>query len=233
MQRSPRSVEAIVEQQVQRWNQERARGAPPRPRPVILVSRQFGARGSEIARQVAERLGFAFWDQELLHEIARHAHVSDQLVAAFDEHHQVPLAETVRSMMHSGPLGSSEYFTALTRAVRSIAAGGSAVLVGRGAQFLLDPSAALRVRAVATVEARARGLCERNRWSDAEARARIAEVDADRRAFARDYYDRDVDDPTAYDLMINTAHVPLDRAAQLVIAAYEARFGEVRALLTA
>lgn len=229
MQRAPRSVDAIVEQQVQKWLQGRRAAQPSRPAPVISVSRQYGARGAELARRVAETLGFHFWDQEILHEIARHTHVSERLVAAFDEHHRAAMIETVRSMMRAGPLSASEYFHELARVIHTIAAGGAAVLVGRGAQYLLDPQAVLRVRAVAPLETRVRGLRERRGIDDAEARAEIASVDADRAAFMRDHYGRDVEDPVGYDLVVNTATVPLDRAVELVVAAYDARFPEVRA----
>ena len=229
MQRAPRSVDAIVEQQVQKWLQERRASSPARPAPVISVSRQYGARGAELARRVAERLRFHFWDQEILHEIARHAHVSERLVAAFDEHHRAAMVETVRSMMRAGPLSASEYFHELARVIQSIAAGGAAVLVGRGAQYLLDPRTVLRVRAVAPLEARVRGLCDRRGLDEAEARAEIATVDADRAAFMRDHYGKDVDDPDGYDLVVNTATVPLERAVELVVTAYDARFPDVRA----
>lgn len=227
MQRSPRSVDAIVEQQVQKWLAERARArgdGVPRPAPVVAVSREYGARGAELARLVAERLGFACWDQEILHAIARRTHTSERLIAAFDEHHRASILETVRSMTSGGPLSSSEYFRELARLVHSIATHGAAVLVGRGVQFLLPPDQVLRVRVVAPLEARIRGLAERRGLTELDARAEIATVDADRAAFMRDHYGREVDDPTAYDLVVNTGSVPLDAAATIVAAAYEARF---------
>jgi len=230
MQRAPRSVDAIVEQQVQKWLQERARvTASSRPAPVVSVSRQYGALGTEVARRVAQRLEFTLWDQEILHEIARHAQVSERMVAAFDEHYRATVVETVRSMMRSGPLSASEYFHELARLVHSIAAHGSAVLVGRGVQFMLDPKVVLRIRVVAPIEERARGLSARRGITVAEARAEIETVDADRRAFMRDHFGRDIDEPTAYDLVVNTGTLSLERAAGLVVAAYEARFPAVRA----
>lgn len=232
MQRTPRSVDAIVEQQVQKWLQERQRmqAQPPRPPPVIAVSRQYGALGAELANLVAQRMHFSFWDQEILHQIAKHAHVSERMVAAFDEHHRLTLVETVRSMMQGGPLSASEYFRELARVVHSIAAHGAAVLVGRGVQFMLPPDTVLRVRVVCPLEQRVHGLARRRGISDAAARAEIETVDADRHAFVMDHYGRDVEEPTAYDLVLNTGSVPLERAVSLVVAAYEARFPDVRAI---
>jgi hypothetical protein len=64
--------------------------------------------------------------------------------------------------------------------------------------------------------------------SEADARAELELVDADRRAFMRDHYGKDVEDPAGYDLIVNTGTVPLDRAVGLVVAAYDARFPDVR-----
>jgi hypothetical protein len=233
--RSPRTVEAIVEQQVQKWLQERARARqePPRPPPLVSVSRQYGALGAEVARLAAARLGFALWDQEILHEIARHAHVSARMVAAFDERHRATLVETVRSVMQGGPLSSSEYFRELARLVHSLAAHGGAVLVGRGVQFMLSPDTVLRVRVVCPLEVRVRGLCARRGVDEASAHAEIETVEADRRAFVRDHYGREVDDPTAYDLVLNSGSLPLERCADLVVAAYQARFPGTRTAVRA
>src|SRR5690606_3587358 len=78
--RTPRSLDALVNYQVQRW--AAASSAPtrgesgPEHRPVITVSREYGTQGSALARLVAERFGFRVWDQELVHAIAEDAGAS-------------------------------------------------------------------------------------------------------------------------------------------------------------
>jgi hypothetical protein len=103
MDRTPRSVNAIVESQVQRWLAERPRKTESyRPPPVITVSREFGSRGAALARVVADRLGFSYWNRELLAAIAAHARVDPSAMAPFDEHHPSALVNTVRGMMPAG-----------------------------------------------------------------------------------------------------------------------------------
>jgi cytidylate kinase len=226
MQRSPRSIESIVEEQVRRWEVERARragSAPPAPPPVIAVSRQYGARGAAVAHVVAERLGFSYWNREIVEEIAKHAHVSNRMVQGLDEHHQAAVVEAVRSVTIAHALSASEYFRELAHVVHTIAAHGQAVLVGRGIQFLLPMSRVLRVRVVAPVEDRIRGLVERRGVTVAEAQAEIEETDADRRAFVRDHYGKDVEDPAAYDVAVNTGSTGIEEAAGVVVAAWNAR----------
>jgi cytidylate kinase len=215
----------MVDAQVQRWLGERKRvGAPPAaPPPVVTISREFGAQGAAVARLDADRLAFAFWNRELLGAIAAHAHVDAAAMERFDEHHPSALAETVSGLI-PGPsrVGQLDYARELTVVVRDIVARGGAVLVGRGLNFMLDPSRGVRVRVVAPLEQRVRALAEREHLSLDSARAAIAEADLDRRAFVRDLYGRDIDDPTGYDLWINTGTVTLETAAELIVSAVRA-----------
>lgn len=222
MERAPRSVDAIVDAQVQRWLAERQRIGTP---PVITVSREFGARGAAVGKLVADRLKFSFWNRELLGAIAAHARVDPAMLERFDEHHPSVLAETVSGFIPSAHgVSQLDYVRELTLVVRDLAARGGAVLVGRGLNFMIDPGRALRVRFVCPLDQRVQELAERDGISTDDARATIAEADRDRRAFVRDLYGRDIDDPAGYDLWINTGTIALDTAADLIVAAVRARF---------
>ena len=222
MERAPRSVDAMVDAQVQRWLGERQKVGTPNasPLPVVTVSREFGARGAAVAKLVAERLKFSFWNRELLDAIAAHAHVDPSAMARFDEHHPSALAETVSGLI-PGPARVSQldYARELTIVVRDLVARGGAVLVGRGLNFMVDRARALRVRVVCPLEQRILELAERERISAAAARASIAEADRDRRAFVRDLYGKDIDDPSGYDLWVNTGTMSLEAAADIIAAA--------------
>ena len=52
---------------------------------IITVSRQFGSRGHTIAREVADRLGFVFYDNELITEVARHSGLSEEFIRQNEE----------------------------------------------------------------------------------------------------------------------------------------------------
>lgn len=225
MERAPRSVDAMVDAQVQRWLGERQKVGTPNasPPPVVTVSREFGARGAAVAKLVAERLRFSFWNRELLDAIAAHAHVDPSAMARFDEHHPSVLAETVSGLI-PGPARVSQldYARELTFVVRDLVARGGAVLVGRGLNFMVDRSRALRVRVVCALQQRIEELAMRERLSIENARAAIAEADRDRRAFVRDLYGKDIDDPSGYDLWVNTGTMSLEAAADIIAAATRA-----------
>ena len=64
----------------------------------------------------------------------------------------------------------------------------------------------------------------RRGWNEAQARQEIARVDEDRRAFLRSSFGRDPADPHLYDLLVNVGSLPLEAAAEIVVAAWKAKF---------
>jgi len=72
MERPLRNGNRIDNVQVRHWlvERERARRRDVNESavPVITISREYGAQGAAIARIVAERLGFRFWEREMVGE---------------------------------------------------------------------------------------------------------------------------------------------------------------------
>src|SRR5262245_13188889 len=99
------SIDQFVNQQILRWQEERRiaerKGLDGKraQQPTICISREYAARGAEMGRYVAERLGLKFYSQELIHEIAEAAHVRQQVVESLDERVQDGIAEWISSMV--------------------------------------------------------------------------------------------------------------------------------------
>jgi cytidylate kinase len=224
-----RNVGAIVENQVRRWafnNQKRASGALPEHWPVVTISRECGTQGTALGRRVAERLGFSCWDSEIVTEIARLLHTDETTVAAFDEHTRGAIEDLIGSSIFQNIM-SADYAVNVRRVIDSIARRGSAVIVGRGAQFIVDPNRALRVRLVAPFEHRVREVETLNGIASEAAKRIIESGDKERAAFVRQITEQNVADPAQYDVVINTGIYEGERADALVLMAYLAKFGEL------
>ena len=46
---------------------------------VITISRQFGSGGRELGRRLAEELGFAYYDDEIIEEISKRTTINEVL----------------------------------------------------------------------------------------------------------------------------------------------------------
>ena len=53
---------------------------------IITIGREFGSGGRELGRRLSETLDFAYYDQEIISEIARRTEMSEQYVQSIVEH---------------------------------------------------------------------------------------------------------------------------------------------------
>lgn len=227
-----KKVSEIIEQQMRRWShQTRAEVIEaPLPRsqqPVITISSAFGTLGAAVGRIVAGQLGFDCFDRELVDRIAESAKVRQQVVASLDERQQDVISEYIAGQFSNNTFTSSDYLRHLCRLILTIGQHGQAVIVGRGSQFILQPAKTLRVRTIAPLEVRVERIADQQEQTPREARTEVLSQDADRLAFCWLHFNRDVADPLAYDLVINTTFCGPEQAAAMVRHAFESRFGPV------
>jgi cytidylate kinase len=219
-----RTIEAIVDEQSRRWALRREEGRHEKRQPIVTVARMHGARGDALARRLADDLGFGLFDQELLHRIAESAQLSERVVSALDEKDRELLTSWLAGFASRTYLTPVEYRYHLAQVVGAIAQQGGAVIVGRGAHLILGPgTAALRVLAVAPLEDRVRNVMEEDGLTERDARRRIIEVEADRRAFLMKQFHAEFADPTGFDVVVNTAALGIDGAAHVVRGALALR----------
>ena len=224
------SIDHFVDQQILLWQEERRirerKGVEGNvQRPTICISRQYGARGAAMGRLVADRLGFRFYSDELIHDIAEAAHVRQQVVESLDERVQDGIAEWVAGLIKRGVFAPSDYLRNLSKVVLTLGRHGKGVIIGRGAHFLLDGATTLRVRVIAPLDVRVARVAARDGLSEADARAKVTRIDDERVAFNRQHYNADIRDPDHYDLLVNAGTLGVEGAAAQTVAAFQFRFG--------
>jgi len=226
------NVDHFVNRQILLWQEERKiaerKGIEGKSvqQPMVCVSREYGARGAEMGRMVAEQLGFRFYSQELIHDVAQEAQVRDQLVESLDERVQDRISEWVSGLIKRGVFAPSDYLRNLSKVVLTLGRHGKGVVVGRGAHFLLDPQVTLRVRVISPLELRTARIAARDGLSRDEARAKILRIDGERIAFNKQHYGADISDPAHYDLVVNAGTLGIEGAADLTVRAFRTRFSQ-------
>jgi cytidylate kinase len=233
-----RSIELLVDEQVRRWIAEReiadrASSYPPestgtperRQRPVICISRECGALGGRIGRLVAERLGFGFYAQELVDQIAKQAHVRRKVVESLDERRRRGVARWIDELVQIGRFTPSDYMNNLSELVLTLGRHGKSVIVGRGAFLLLDRHETLRVRFHAPLDWRIDQMAKNWNMPRADARATVIRIDAERVDFYRETFDIDVRDKEHFDLLVDTSTTTEEASTDVVVRAFQARFG--------
>jgi cytidylate kinase len=222
------SIQQIIDRQCRRWeilHERRAREENPVHWPVITIEREFGARGEALGRLLAERTGFTLWDGELVHAVAEESGANETILRSLDEHRRSAIEESIQGALLGGRHMQSEYLRRLMKLIHTIAAHGGSVVVGRGAQYIVAPGSALRVRVVCPLEARIRGYSQRMGLDEGRARSQVERSDADRLHFVRRFFSRDAAASADYDLVVNTGTFALEPAAGIVLEAYFEKFG--------
>ena len=186
--------------------------------PVVTISRNYGALGKETGQLLADTLGVRCCDRFILQEVARRAEVDEALVRVLDEHVSHIDRHWWEGLLTKQTLPVDAYYKHLVKTVLSISLRGG-VIIGRGANLILGPERAFRVRLVGSVEKCAARVAERKQISIEEARQKVLEVDHERAEYIRKLYDTDIDDPLSYDLVLNSDRYDRVQMVELILVA--------------
>jgi cytidylate kinase len=217
-----RSLDKIVEEQIKRWQVDQKKKYKKPIRPVITVSRLPGAGGRSLAKKLAEDLKIDLFDSAIVEEIAKNSNVSLRIVQTLDEQDRSIFDDWIQALGENH-MWSYEYLEHLTRVVGGIGAHGHAIIVGRGASYILPTEVCLRVLVVAPLQTRIDNVIKTYGVSESEAKRRIIRTESDRKAFIRKYFNADMTDPMNYDLVINTKNFDIDAAVKVVTEAFSSR----------
>ena len=182
---------------------------------VVTIDREYGSGGPDIARKLAERLGWKLWDQLLTGEIARLMDCEARIVEEHEERKDPLRYRLFKAFMRGSLEGSlnaprlkmvdAECIREYTqRVVTDAAKTGNSVIVGRGSPFYLHGRPdVFHVFVYAPFEEKVRRLCETGK-TEAEAMELAETVDRDRAAYIKQYFELEWPARYLFHLMINS-----------------------------
>jgi len=177
---------------------------------VITVSRQLGSLGTKIAREAANRLNYAFVEKERIGRMLVDYGFPESEVEKFDEK-RAPLWDYLS-------IKRTQFLHLIRAVIFGFASKDNAVIVGRGGQVLLkDFPGTLHVRIIAPFEVRLRRLIERQKVEEKHAAEILRRSDSDSFGYIQSFFHVDWNDPTLYDLLINSAKVSMETAVQMIV----------------
>jgi cytidylate kinase len=188
----------------------------------VAISRESGAGGGEIARLVGEQLGWEVLDKNLLDQIAERFHESRTMLDLVDETSVNWVYDVLGTWMDRRIVPHEKFVSQLSRVVLAMTRHGSAVFVGRGAQFLLPRDKTLAVRIAASERYRLAQIMRRQALSEIQARRFLHETDQGRHEFVERFFRHDINDLHLYDLVINVEHLGPQGVADQILAALKA-----------
>jgi cytidylate kinase len=217
------AVEEFVEAQVKTWEtriSKEEKNAEVRL-PVVTVCMEPGSGGSIVAQEIAKQLDFDFFHQAIINEIAKSSHISSQVIETLEKERLSGINDFISSLINDKYLWPGLYLEYLMKIVHVIGKHGRAVIVGRGANFILSQQGRFSVRVVAPLEARIQNITREYGVSENDAKRRILRRESRRRAFVRQSFHEDIADPLNYDLILNMGKLSIKSAVNAVIGAIE------------
>ena len=193
--------------------------APVGTGPVIAVSRSFGALGKEVAMALAQRLQVGCYDRSLLEAVALRANADIDLVRSLDEHVKDAGQDWWDAFVNGKLLTREKYQQHLFKVIVGISQTGG-IIVGRGANEVLAGRPASRIRIVGSLDQCVARVAARERIDVAAAECRVKAVDRERAKYITQVYGADIDDPTGYDLIVNSDRLTIGSMTDLIVTCH-------------
>lgn len=184
---------------------------------IITISREFGSGGREVGKRLADELGFAYYDREIVATIAQKTRMDEEYVASALEggmFRSVPI-HFGRTFSYPSTLmtNTANLFVEQHKIIRELAAKGDCIIVGRAASVILEEYRPFNLFICADMTSKVRRCRERapegEQLTERELIRHIKKVDAERAKYYEMFSDTGWGKKESYHLCINTTGVQI------------------------
>jgi cytidylate kinase len=195
---------------------------------TITISRQFGAGGTTLGVRLSKRLGYRYYNDELIKEVAKKRSVSPSQVSSFEKKGPSKLMKLLDWVLSpdfierhtSGDrLHEMQYVVGLSEIIQNIWKKDNAVIIGRGGNYVLkDFENTLHVLLVADRKHRMNFLIDNYKLKKSEAEKAIDRADMIRSRFLNCFSEEHShDDPRIYTIVLNMNDITMDKAEDIIV----------------
>jgi cytidylate kinase len=195
---------------------------------LVALSGAYGAGGSRVGRDLAQRLRVPFLDRAIPAAVAEALSVPLEEVVEYDGRISRGWPERILSgflgqdtgaptWLASETMPSEEFQSATEEVLIAQARTGEGVILGRAAVVVLQGhTEALRVRLDGPVKRRVRQAMELEGIDEETAKQRLTQTDKAHAAYTGHFYGADIRDPCLYDLVLDSTAIALDACVELI-----------------
>lgn len=196
---------------------------------VITIAREYGCGGRVIGKMVAEKLGYEFYDTNLIELIAKESGLSKQTVSKNEGLDSALLYEMIMQD-YSVPLNKSissqdMLFVASAKVIRNIASKHNCVIVGRCADYILkDNPHCYNVFLFADIKKKLEFCLKQYKEAHDVALDKMSQFDKKRSEHYLHYTGKNIEDPHNYQMCIDVGNLGLDKSCELICSLAKSRF---------
>ena len=186
---------------------------------IITISREFGSGGRSVGRMVAEKLGYAFYDKEIIEKAAEETGFTESYISEHGEHSAFKniFAYSFIGRTFDG-MSADDYIWSIQRKIiMELAEKEPCVIVGRCADYIFrDREDALHAFIHADMDSRAKRIVEKYGETLDAPEKRLSDKDKKRRNNYKYYTDRDWGMSQNYDISLDSSTLGIERCAEII-----------------
>ena len=190
---------------------------------IITISREFGSGGRTIGKLVAEKLGYRFYDGEIIDSVVKESGLAREIVEKYDEYatHKnsflYSIAINAGGDGYNGLSFANRVQIAQINVIKKLAEEGNCVIIGRGADYILrERTDCLNVFVYADTAFKAKHVIENYGENEMKIEDRLRDKDTRRRVFYRSFTMREWGAYENYHLMLDSGTVGIENAADII-----------------
>lgn len=192
---------------------------------IVSLGREFGAGGRSVGKKLAERLGIAYYDKELIVEAAKEFGFAPELFEKSDESSSSVsgnvlqwMSDWMDGLYSRNFLSQDSLFEMQSATIRKIASERSCVILGRCSDYVLrDNPNCVSVFLHSTEDDRAQRIIERSEMTKEEALKLMGVEDKRRASYYNFYSNKTWGMASTYHLSVNVASLGDEGVVDFII----------------
>ena len=191
---------------------------------IITIGREFGSGGRELGRKIAEKLGWEFFDKEIITEIAKRTEFSEHYIHEVLENnphelYPITVGHTFTFVDTNALQKKQTVFIEQENTIKQMAENSNCVIVGRCSDYILRNENPLKLFVYADMDSKIKRCREREEvehLTDKKIKKAIKKIDKNRSKYYEFYTGNKWGNKYNYDLMVNTSNGDLDNIAESI-----------------
>lgn len=189
--------------------------------PIITISRQHGSGGRQVGKQLAQELGIAYYDHELIEMAAQASAIDPLYFEDADARGHEGLIYDLSEGMRLDLSMNDKVFLQQAKIIKEIADKGPCVIVGRCADYVLkDRQRIIHVFIYADLEERKHRIEKVYNEAEGDALRNIEKIDKRRSSYYNHYTKRKFGDMKNYDICLNSSIIGIQGCVDIIKTMY-------------
>ena len=187
---------------------------------IITISREFGSGGRFIGEEVAKKLGIAYYDKNIISQIAEKSGLSPEYIQESAELSPKKglLAYALAGRDITGKSVEDMVYEVQRKVILELAEKEPCVIIGRNADFILkDRDDVLNVFIHGDMPEKIQRICKLHNTSEADAVKMINDIDKRRMTNYNFYTDQKWGKAANYTLCLNSSQLGYDKCESIII----------------